>query len=116
MVTLPRPGDRFFGREPELRALAELGPVTIVGPPGIGKSRLVLEHARRTGVSVLAARRPLRRSDETVLRLGPLDEDDAVALLADRTGLPADALWTVARRLDGIPLALELAAVRIRAL
>ncbi|MFE9742065.1 ATP-binding protein [Streptomyces sp. NPDC006477] len=82
--------------------------------------RELLAHA--PGLSVLTVgRRPLRVAGETVFRLAPLGEADAMTLLAERAveagapGAPAgeDAAQELCRRLDGIPLALELAAGRL---
>ncbi|MFJ4342096.1 ATP-binding protein [Streptomyces sp. NPDC088915] len=112
--------------------------------------RELLAHA--PGLTVLAAgRRPLRVAGETVFPLAPMDEADAVALLAERAAeagaalpegtptytsgavagsglaIPVEAVAPAApvasevtevvrelcRRLDGIPLALELAAGRL---
>jgi predicted ATPase len=85
---------------------------------------LVAELLRRApGLRVLAVgRRPLALTGERVLPLAPLPGDDAVALLRERaaalgvdTADDAD-VRDVCRRLDGIPLALELAAGRLGAL
>jgi predicted ATPase/DNA-binding CsgD family transcriptional regulator len=84
---------------------------------------------------VTTSRQPLHLAGERVLRLGPLPvpdigrdpgPGDAVELFATRVGaaaggfaIPDAALPTVisiCRRLDGVPLAVELAAVRARAL
>ncbi|MEU5219315.1 regulator [Streptomyces sp. NPDC020807] len=92
--------------------------------------RELLEHS--PGLTVLAAgRRPLRVAGEAVLTLAPMGEADAVALLAERAAeagapvpvpdpcpvpeprAPRDAVRELCRRLDGIPLALELAAGRL---
>jgi predicted ATPase/DNA-binding CsgD family transcriptional regulator len=82
----------------------------------------------RTGaeVSVLCtSREPLGVAGETVWRVPSLVEDDAVRLFTDRAALvrPATApdtddteITTICRRLDGIPLAIELAAAWTRAL
>ena len=89
------------------------------------------------GVTILAtSRQPLDAAGEAVLRLAPLPvpgpgadsagKADAVELFAQRAAaaVPGFAVTpenladviTVCRRLDGIPLAIELATVRLRAL
>ncbi|MCS0639725.1 regulator [Streptomyces sp. LP05-1] len=74
------------------------------------------------GLTVLAAgRRPLGLPGEAVLPLAPLAEADAVRLFTDRAAAavpdfrPGDpaAVRELCRRLDGIPLAVELAAGRL---
>jgi predicted ATPase/DNA-binding NarL/FixJ family response regulator len=78
-------------------------------------------------VTVLAtSREPLGVAGETVWQVPPLSEDDALALFLERAshvrpGLALDAsseaaVRTMCRRLDGIPLALELAAAWLRTL
>ncbi|MFD0313745.1 ATP-binding protein [Streptomyces flavalbus] len=87
-------------------------------------AQLVGELLRRApGLRVLAVgRRPLGVPGELLFPLAPLGEDDAVRLLRERTerqGVPlADDpdVRELCRRLDGIPLAVELAAGRLRAL
>lgn len=95
-------------------------------------ARLTVELLRRApGLRVLAAaRRPLEIPGEHVVPLAPLPVNGAnpaaVRLFAERAAevLPAftvtDAnrakVGELCRRLDGLPLALELAAVRLRAL
>ncbi|MEV7617854.1 tetratricopeptide repeat protein [Streptomyces sp. NPDC089799] len=79
---------------------------------------------RAPGLRVLAAgRRAFAVDGERVFPLAPLDGGDSVRLLAARAGaadpgFAADpgVLAELCARLDGIPLALELAAARLRAL
>jgi predicted ATPase/DNA-binding CsgD family transcriptional regulator len=88
------------------------------------------------GVTIVTtSRQPLRLAGEQVLRLGPLPvpgigrdpaPGDAVELFATRVGAAAGGFTIsdaalpdvirICRRLDGVPLAVELAAVRARAL
>ncbi|HET6662780.1 MAG TPA: NB-ARC domain-containing protein, partial [Acidimicrobiales bacterium] len=78
-------------------------------------------------VSVLAtSREPLGVAGEMVWRVPSLQEDEAVALFVDRAsrvrpwftldGTNEAAVRTLCRRLDGIPLAVELAAAWLRTL
>jgi predicted ATPase/class 3 adenylate cyclase/DNA-binding CsgD family transcriptional regulator len=77
-------------------------------------------------VSVLStSREPLGVAGEAVWRVPSLVEDEAMRLFADRAALVrpgftveayADAVRTICRRLDGIPLAIELAAAWVRVL
>ncbi|MFI6585308.1 BTAD domain-containing putative transcriptional regulator [Embleya sp. NPDC050493] len=84
------------------------------------------------GLRVLAtSREPLALPGETVFQVEPLHRDDAVRLFTERAAASApgfspaaaiapgeigDLVAEVCLRLDGIPLALELAATRVRAL
>ncbi|MCT4357107.1 NB-ARC domain-containing protein [Streptomyces sp. Je 1-79] len=82
--------------------------------------------ARCPGVTVLAtSREPLGVPGEFVRPVEPLPQDKALRLLADRGAAarpsfdPADdpeACAEICRRLDGLPLAIELAAARLRLL
>jgi predicted ATPase/DNA-binding SARP family transcriptional activator len=67
------------------------------------------------------SRAPLGLSAEQVVTLRQLAPDDASALFVQRAraaradvDLPADAVADVVARLDGLPLAIELAAARLR--
>ncbi|MFJ8635552.1 ATP-binding protein [Streptomyces sp. NPDC093568] len=78
---------------------------------------------RLPGLSVLAVgRRPLGVAGERLFPLEPLGEDDAVELFVERAAqrgvaVPDDPdIRELCRRLDGIPLAIELAAGRLRTL
>jgi len=74
------------------------------------------------GIRILAtSRSPLRHRNELTIELKPLATDDAITLLLDRAGLDQvdqdrQALGEICRRLDGLPLAIELAAGRLRTL
>ena len=76
------------------------------------------------GVSVLAtSREPLRLRGEREFPLSQLDEEAAASLFRDRAaavmpGFDADPaqLRELGRRLEGIPLAIELAAARVKLL
>ncbi|MGW1536324.1 ATP-binding protein [Streptomyces aureus] len=93
-----------------------------------GSAALVGALLRRApGVRVLAVgRRPLDIAGERVFPLAPLSDEDAVELFAQRAAarVPGFALdetngsdvRELCRRLDGIPLALELAAGRVASL
>ncbi|TDD61447.1 tetratricopeptide repeat protein, partial [Actinomadura darangshiensis] len=79
--------------------------------------------ARCPRLRVLAtSREPLRMAGENVWRVPPLEPDEAVRLFMERAraarpGFGAsDAVHEVTRALDGMPLALELAAARVRVL
>ncbi len=79
--------------------------------------------ATAPGLSVIAtSREPLRISAEHEHPVAPLDDGAALELFSDRAHavLPQfsadDATEEVCRRLDGLPLAIELAAARVRAL
>ncbi|MFJ1973509.1 ATP-binding protein [Streptomyces sp. NPDC087903] len=78
---------------------------------------------RLPGLRVLAVgRRPLAVAGEQLFPLGPLEEDEAAALFLDRAAQHGAVVEDgpdvreLCRRLDGIPLAIELAAGRLRAL
>ena len=77
------------------------------------------------GIAVLAtSREPLDIAGEQIVRIGPLEAADATELFVERAALVrpdlhfgAPEMVTIAaicQRLDGIPLAIELAAARMR--
>jgi predicted ATPase/class 3 adenylate cyclase len=77
------------------------------------------------GLRILTStREPLRISGEQEFQVPPLGASDAEALFLDRarlarpdfvaTGDEAAAVAGIARQLDGVPLAIELAAARVR--
>ncbi|MEO3870423.1 BTAD domain-containing putative transcriptional regulator [Nonomuraea sp. B12E4] len=70
------------------------------------------------GLRILATgQEPLRIEGETLWSVPPLAREAAVALFAARAGVEPDAhVAEICARLDGLPLALELAATRMRAL
>jgi predicted ATPase len=75
---------------------------------------------------VITSREPLRIHGETVWVVPPLATDESVALFIQRAQAAAaatrlmspdvDLIGEICGRLEGIPLAIELAAVRVRAL
>lgn len=79
---------------------------------------------------IATSRELLRVASETVFQLEPFSTEEdastspAVALFLDRcaavlpepTGAERDAIAAICRRLDGLPLAIELAAARVRVL
>ncbi|WP_350279864.1 BTAD domain-containing putative transcriptional regulator [Kribbella sp. HUAS MG21] len=72
--------------------------------------------AAAPGLRVLAtSREPLGLAGELVLEVPPLTTEAAVELFQARSGV-SDDVTAICDRLDGIPLALELAATRVRAL
>jgi predicted ATPase/class 3 adenylate cyclase len=73
-----------------------------------------------TGTKILAtSREPLRIAGEQRYPVDPLPDDEAIALFVERArGVdpsfePVPAVQEICRRLDGLPLALELAAARV---
>jgi predicted ATPase/DNA-binding winged helix-turn-helix (wHTH) protein len=109
------------------RLLSELGPALLVLDNAdlvIGGLAQALGQWRNPppGLQILiTARERLRLQGETCVRVEPLPPRDAVELLQQRVrdaGVTVDAetsasITELAQRLDGIPLALQLAAARI---
>ncbi|WP_440107120.1 helix-turn-helix transcriptional regulator [Streptosporangium sp. H16] len=131
-ATVPGPPGPGLAGGPGGAGLAGLGVV-----PGEGPSLLVLDTCERVadqcavivpellgthpGLGVLAtSREPLGVPGEVTCRLAPLDAVLSARLFAERAaaqGRPAtpetaDAVREICRRLDGLPLAVELAAAR----
>ncbi|HEX9993530.1 MAG TPA: BTAD domain-containing putative transcriptional regulator [Acidimicrobiales bacterium] len=89
-----------------------------------GLAEALLSGAGRLHV-LATSREPLRVPGEVVFAVPPLDRDDAVTLFADRAVAASRNLeWGeeaarvaagLCERLDGLPLAIELAAARTRA-
>ncbi len=81
----------------------------------------LLSSAPQTKV-LTTSRAPLRVEGEREYPVEPLPDDEAVILLTERARalrpefVPDDAARQICRRLDGLPLALELAASRLRSL
>jgi predicted ATPase len=67
---------------------------------------------------LITSRSPLRIAGEREYPVEPLPETDAVLLFRERAFLaePDEAVREICRRLDGLPLAIELAAARTRLL
>jgi predicted ATPase/class 3 adenylate cyclase len=67
---------------------------------------------------LITSRAPLRVGGEYEYEVEPLSEGDAVALFAERAQAsePEDTVRAICRHLDGLPLAVELAAARARVL
>ena len=94
--------------------------------PGLGRVALDLAAAGRRVRVLVTSRRPLGVPGEAVVAVPPLPEAAARELFEARARAArpgwrpgpgeADAVAAICRRLDGLPLALELAAGRLRAL
>lgn len=81
--------------------------------PAAGLVADLVLHAPKLRV-LITSRAPLKVQGETVVELAPLQGKDAAALFAQNAGNPAlaadPAVAEICERLDGLPLALELAA------
>ncbi len=66
---------------------------------------------------LVTSREPLRLAGERVYELPPLAEDEGVALFCERAHVaPSETIAELSARLEGLPLAIELAAARLRLL
>ncbi|MFI1680969.1 AfsR/SARP family transcriptional regulator [Streptomyces sp. NPDC020607] len=96
----------------------------VLGPVADMTAQL-LRHAPHLHV-LATSQEALALTGETLEAVAPLEEEDALHLFAARAAAAApgfalddgnrDAVALICRRLDGIPLAVELAATRVRAL
>ena len=124
-VPLPEGGDRFENLGLALEGAREF--VVLDGAEHLAgeiAEPLAALAARAPELRVLVtSQTPLGRMGETVYRLNPLPVDDAVRLFAERAAQadrrfelgPGNAATVeeICRRLDGNPLAVELAAARV---
>ncbi|WP_433466581.1 BTAD domain-containing putative transcriptional regulator [Spirillospora sp. CA-128828] len=118
------PAERLAAALRDRRLLLVLDNCEQVAGPAAELADLLLRSA--AGLRILTTgREPLGLTGETVYLVEPLQEADAVRLFAARATASApgfslddgrEAVAEICRRLDGIPLALELAATRVRAL
>ncbi len=135
---LPALADALDVKEAEERTLGD-GVVALIGDK---KALLLLDNLEQVVAAapevagliercpelriVTTSRTPLRIAAEREYALAPLELPPAIALFVERarstrgtfelTPENADAVAAVCRRLDGLPLALELAAARLRLL
>jgi predicted ATPase/class 3 adenylate cyclase len=135
---LPRLAEALDVKEAEGRTLGE-GVVALVGDR---KALLLLDNLEQIVAAapdvaglvemcpqlcvVTTSRTPLRIAAEREYQLSPLATDSAVTLFVERARKTrgsfelsdenAETVETICRRLDGLPLALELAAARLRIL
>lgn len=123
---LPSPADRVTEALRDRRALLVLDNCEHV----IEAAAALTDHLLRAapGLRVLAtSQQPLGIAGETIFTVEPLPPSDAEQMFTERaaSAVPGfslddtaarDAVAEIVRRLDGIPLALELAATRVRAL
>jgi predicted ATPase len=85
---------------------------------GADQLAALIEAAPRISVLV-TSREPLHVHAEFRYAVGPLEEADAITLFVERARAvdqsftPDDAVAEICRRLDGLPLAIELAAARV---
>ncbi|MEO3806690.1 BTAD domain-containing putative transcriptional regulator [Nonomuraea sp. B10E8] len=109
------PASRLAGALAGKRALLVLDNCEHLVEQAAGLASGLLRSA--PGLRVLATgQEPLGVTGERVHVVPPLPLAEAARLFTSRAGVgPGEAVDTICRRLDGIPLALELAATRVRA-
>lgn len=95
---IPLPLTRFVGRERELAELVDARGrarlVTLVGPGGVGKSRLAVESARRVGADV--------DDEQWMVDLAAVPEGgDVLVAVAEAVGASEPTAESVIRRLGG---------------
>jgi predicted ATPase/DNA-binding SARP family transcriptional activator len=95
---IPVPITRFVGRERDLeeleRARAGARLVTVIGPGGVGKTRLVIESARRATRSV--------DEEQWMVDLASVADGSGVAsAVGELLGTPEPTIAAIARRLGG---------------
>jgi predicted ATPase/DNA-binding SARP family transcriptional activator len=104
----------------EKRLLVVLDNLEHVADCAAGLSALLASSPKLTLLAT--SREPLRLSGEHEYPMPPLAEEDGVALFVERARQhnpqfePHDLVAEICRRLDGLPLALELAAARAKVL
>lgn len=119
------PADRLAAALRERRILLVLDNCEQVVDPAAELADLLLRTA--PGARILAtSREPLGLAGETLYLVEPLQPDDAIRLFTERATASApnfalddetrEAVAEICHRLDGLPLALELAATRVRGL
>ena len=99
------------GDQDMLLILDNLEQVIPVGP----RLLPLLEACPNLGI-LLTSRERLRIRGEHEYPVPPLPDGDAAALFTDRAGISDPAVAELCRRLDNLPLAVELAAARARVL
>ncbi|HEY8590479.1 MAG TPA: AAA family ATPase, partial [Naasia sp.] len=95
---IPIPLTQLVGRQGELESIArgrsESRLLTLVGPAGVGKTRLAIEAARRTPASV--------DDEQWLVDLSAIpDPEDVARALASAVGAPSNDLAAVAARISG---------------
>ena len=117
------PADRLRAAAGELHGFLVLDNCEHVLAAAADVAAALLAVAAPDVVVLTTSRAPLGLVGEVVVHLPALPDDEALALLAARAragreglGWDADAAAALCRRLDNLPLALELAAARLRSM